>query len=79
MRVVKAKIQTIEEMYRLIWTAIENKRPISAIYKELPRLFCPYRPESFGVTRAHDFCSTKSALERHDNRAAHAGGHTDTS
>jgi len=48
MRVVKAKIQTIEEMYRLIWTAIENKRPISGIYKELPPLFCPYRPESFG-------------------------------
>jgi hypothetical protein len=30
-------------MYRLIWTAIANKQPISAIYKELPRLFCPHR------------------------------------
>jgi len=39
MGVVEAKIQTVEDMYRLIWTAIANKQPISAIYKELPRLF----------------------------------------
>jgi len=25
MSVVKAKIQTVEDMYRLIWTAIANK------------------------------------------------------
>jgi hypothetical protein len=43
MSVVEAKIQTVEEMYRLIWTAIENRQPISAIYKERPRLFCPHR------------------------------------
>jgi hypothetical protein len=43
MGVVEAKIQTVEDMYRLIWTAIANKQPISAIYKELPRLFCPHR------------------------------------
>jgi hypothetical protein len=43
MSVVKARIQTVEEMYRLIWTVIENKRPISAIYKDRPRLFCPHR------------------------------------
>jgi len=43
MNVVKAKIQTVEDMYRLIWTAIANRQPISAIYKELPRLFCPHR------------------------------------
>ncbi len=43
MSVVKAKIQTVEDMYRLIWTAIENRRPIRAIYNELPRLFCPHR------------------------------------
>ena len=43
MSVVKAKIQTVEDMYRLIWTAVANKQPISAIYKELPRLFCPHR------------------------------------
>jgi hypothetical protein len=43
MSVVKAKIQTVEDMYRLIWTAVANKRPISAVYKERPRLFCPHR------------------------------------
>ena len=43
MSVVEAKIQTVEDMYRLIWTAVANKQPISAIYKDLPRLFCPHR------------------------------------
>ena len=43
MSVVTAKIQTVEDMYRLIWTAIEERRPIRAIYKERPRLFCPHR------------------------------------
>jgi hypothetical protein len=43
MAVVKAKIQTVEDIYRLVWTAIASKRSISAIYKDLPRLFCPHR------------------------------------
>jgi hypothetical protein len=43
MGVVKAKIQTVEDIYRLIWTAVAGKRPISAVYKGLPRLFCPHR------------------------------------
>src|SRR4051812_47093909 len=43
MSVVRAKIQTVEDMYRLIWAAIANRQPIRAIYKELPRLFCPHR------------------------------------
>jgi len=43
MGVVEARIQTVEDMYRLIWTAIADKQPIGAIYKELPRLFCPHR------------------------------------
>ena len=43
MSVVEAKIQTVEDMYRLIWTAIANQQPISAIYKERYRLFCPHR------------------------------------
>jgi hypothetical protein len=43
MSVVEAKIQTVEDMYRLIWTAIANKQPISAIYKDRYRLFCPHR------------------------------------
>src|SRR5438045_2740698 len=43
MGVVRANIQTVEDIYQLIWTAIASKRPIEAIYKELPRLFCPRR------------------------------------
>jgi photosystem II stability/assembly factor-like uncharacterized protein len=43
MSVVRAKIQTVEDMYRLLWAAIANKQPISAIYKDRPRLFCPHR------------------------------------
>jgi hypothetical protein len=43
MGVVEAKIQTVDEIYRLVWAAVANKRPMSAIYKERPRLFCPHR------------------------------------
>ena len=43
MGLVRANIQTVEDIYRLIWTAIANKRPIEAIYKGRPRLFCPHR------------------------------------
>ena len=43
MSVVEAKIQTVEDMYRLIWVAIASKQPISAVYKERYRLFCPHR------------------------------------
>ncbi len=43
MGVVRAKIQTVEEIYHLVWTAVASKRPISAMYKKLPRLFCPHR------------------------------------
>ena len=43
MGVVEAKIQTVEDIYRLVWAAIANKQPISAIYKERRRLFCPHR------------------------------------
>src|SRR6185295_10586755 len=43
MGVVEAKIQTVEDMYRQQRTAVANKQPISAIYKDLPRLFCPHR------------------------------------
>ena len=43
MNVVELKIQTVEDMYRLIWTAVAKKQPISAVYKERFRLFCPHR------------------------------------
>jgi hypothetical protein len=43
MGVVEAKIQTVEDIYRLVWTAVARKQPISAIYKDRPRRFCPHR------------------------------------
>ena len=43
MGVVRANIETVEDIYQLIWTAIASKRPIEAVYKGLPRLFCPHR------------------------------------
>ena len=43
MSVVEAKIQTVEDIYRLIWTAVERRRPIEASYGGRYRLFCPHR------------------------------------
>ena len=43
MKVVQAQIQTVEEIYRLIWTGVANKKPIEASYQGRSRLFCPHR------------------------------------
>jgi hypothetical protein len=43
MRVVQDQIQTVEEIYRLVWTAVANKQPIVATYQGRLRLFCPHR------------------------------------
>ena len=43
MRVVQAPIQTVEEIYRLVWTAVSDKQPIEAMYRGRLRLFCPHR------------------------------------
>lgn len=43
MGIGQARIQTVEEIYRLIWTAVTGKRPIAARYHGLPRRFCPRR------------------------------------
>src|ERR1700739_2469874 len=43
MGVVEARIQTVEDIYRLVWTAIATRQPISALYKDRLRLFCPHR------------------------------------
>jgi hypothetical protein len=32
-----------EAVYRKVYRAVEDRRPISAVYHELPRLFCPHR------------------------------------
>lgn len=51
MPVVEAKIQTVEDIYRLVWSAIANKQPISAVYKDRLRRFCPHR---MGRNRANE-------------------------
>jgi hypothetical protein len=43
MAVVRARIQTVEDIFQLIWAAVANKRPIEAIYHGRFRLFCPHR------------------------------------
>ena len=43
MGVVRAQIQTVEEIYRLVWTAVANEQPIEANYQGRYRLFCPHR------------------------------------
>ena len=45
MGVVQAQIETVEEISRLVWTAVANKQPIEAMYQERHRLFflAPHR------------------------------------
>jgi len=43
MGVVQARIQRVEDIYRLVWTAVASKRPMEARYHGRPRLFCPHR------------------------------------
>lgn len=43
MGIVQAPIQTVEEIYRLMWTAVANRQPIEAMYQARLRLFCPHR------------------------------------
>ena len=43
MGVIRARIQTVEDIYRLVRTAVVNKRPIRAIYHGRDRWFCPHR------------------------------------
>lgn len=43
MGVVRAPIQTVEDIYRLVWMSVESKRPIGASYDGRLRLLCPHR------------------------------------
>ena len=43
MGVVRAKIQTIEDIYQLLRTAVVGKRPIHAAYDGRDRWLCPHR------------------------------------
>ena len=43
MGVVQAKIQTVEDIYRVVRTAVVSKDPIRATYHDRDRWFCPHR------------------------------------
>ena len=43
MGVVRAKIQTVEDIYQLVRTAVVSKRPIRAAYNGRDRWLCPHR------------------------------------
>jgi hypothetical protein len=43
MGIIQAKIQTVEDTYRLVRTAVVSKRPIRAIYHGRNRWLCPHR------------------------------------
>jgi hypothetical protein len=43
MGVVRAEIQTVEEIYRLVWSAVAKKQPLEANYQGRHRFFCPHR------------------------------------
>jgi len=38
-----AEIQTVEDIYGLVRTAVEGRRPIGALYHGRHRLLCPHR------------------------------------
>jgi hypothetical protein len=43
MGIGQAPVQTVDEIYQLLWTAVASKRPVAALYRGRPRLFCPHR------------------------------------
>ena len=43
MGVVRARIQTVEDIYQLLRTAVVNKRPIRGAYDSRDRWLCPHR------------------------------------
>jgi hypothetical protein len=52
MSVVQVRTQTVEETYRLLWSAVRHKQPIEAVYEGRYRLFCPHR---LGRSRKGEF------------------------
>ena len=42
MGVVRAPVQAVEEIYRLVWAGVANRQPIEAVYQGRLRLFCPH-------------------------------------
>ena len=56
MGVVRAKIQTVEDIYQLLRTAVMQKRPIRAAYDGRERWLCPHRLGRNGQGRLRALC-----------------------
>ena len=56
MNVITAKIQTVEEIYRLLWTSLSQRRPLAAIYDNRRRLLCPHRLGRNAVGQLRALC-----------------------
>ena len=67
MKVVQAQIQTVEEIYRLVWTAVANKKPLEAIYRA--GLACFVRTGLDGIARGSFACfaTNRAAKARADS------------
>jgi hypothetical protein len=69
MGVVRAPIQTVEDIYRLVWTSVDGKLPIEASYDARLRLLCPHRLGRNSKGELRVLCyqyggESKSRLER---------------
>ncbi len=60
--VVRARMQTVEDMYRLVRAAVVSKGPIRAIYHSRERWLCPHRLG--GITTVRFVCCAISTLAR---------------
>ncbi len=72
MGVVRAQIQTVEEIYRLIWTAVANRRPIKATIRGGFGYFA--RIDLAGIGKedfAYSATSTAATVPANLNLAAH--------
>jgi hypothetical protein len=74
MGVVRAEIQKVEEIYKLLWSAVANKQPIEANYQGRHRLFCPHRLGRNREGQLRVLCyqyggESRSGLDRLDSSA----------
>ena len=54
--VVRAKIQTVEEIYRLLRKAVTSRQSVAARYDGFPRLLCPPRLGHNSAGQARVLC-----------------------
>jgi hypothetical protein len=65
--VIEAKIQTVEEIYGLVWAAVANRRPIGASYHGFARGFA--RTGWVGTKTANSVCCAISTAEKRERTA----------